>query len=539
MFNPKELLANRIKKVSFFRVVIALLSLFLVIYWKTKIEIFSEKAIFYEILIFIFFISVVYGILIKYSKRLEYLAVVQIIFDLLVIGFLIAFTGGIDSPFIFFYALPILEAGIFFGKNSAYTTMFVCLIELAAGFVFQYYRIYPYKEAQYLRGIAYAPDEFYYSFSVFALGFLILGLLIGYLNLETSKIREHLEESEAKFYDLESLKGAIIKSINSGLVVFTNNSDVTYMNEIAIDTMKKINFIEKEKTLIHLFNEELQQVVQNQKVYRSEKKVTCYNGENMWLGYSLVPLMDHNDAVIGTLLNYQDITSLKVMEENLRISDKFAFLGKLSAVIAHEIKNPLASLKGGVGLLKETLDLDDENKKVLDIIQREIERLKKVIDDFLSYTKSPNVNMSKIYLKNLLEEIWFELMFSAVNKDNYSFIYKGDENVIIHGDPNQIRQVFLNLFINSIEIMKENNDGGKVAVQVESSKDSITVDVEDEGGGINDANIDRIFDPFFSLKNNGTGLGLAIVYKIMQEHGGMVGVRNAGKGAVFSLRFKA
>lgn len=533
MTAAEKFLFNRIKWVSFFRAVIAFFSLILIIYWKSKIEIIEQSGVFFKILIFVFIITIIYAGLIKKKKNLQLIAILQIFVDIVIVSLLIAYTGGIDSPVIFFYAFVIMEGSRYFGKNGAHITMALSVFFLGLVFFTQYHKYFPFDNL-FFQKVYYYKNDFYYSFSIFSLGFMLLGLLIGYLSHETTKMHQEIIEQEAKYYDLEFLKSAIINSLNSGLIVFSKDGSITFANEMAKNIAKQIKF-HMWYTIRDYFIDEIVQVNNEGKILRGEKKIFL-DGKDYWIGYSAVPLFDHNHLQIGVLLNFQDITNLKQMEEQLRITDKFSFMGKLSAFLAHEIRNPLASLKGGVEYIGELKNLGDDYRKIIDIMTREIERLNKIVSDFLYFTKISKPEKTNIYLKNLLDEIWFEV--KMINKDNnhYQYLYKGDENLVIKGDPNQIRQVFLNLFMNSLDAMKK-NCGTLIIVNAFIDNNETVIVFEDEGGGIEDENINKIFEPFFSTKENGTGIGLSIVYRIIKEHGGSISVSNGKKGAKFTLRF--
>lgn len=533
MTAAEKFLFNRIKWVSFYRAVFAFFSLILIIYWKSKIEVIEQSGVFLEILIFVFFITIVYAGLIKKKKNLRLIAIIQIFVDLIIVSLLIAYTGGIDSPLIFFYAFVIMEGGRYFGKNGAHVTMALSVIFLGLVFFTQYHRYFPFTNLAFQK-IYYLKNDFYYNFSIFSLGFLLLGLLVGYLSHETSKMRQEIIEQEARYYDLEFLKSAIVNSLNSGLFVFAKDGSITFVNDVAKNITRQIK-LDTWSKIGEYFKDEILDVNSNNKILRGEKKITI-DGEDYWVGYSTVPLYDHNNLQIGVLLNFQDITNLKIMEERLRIADKFSFMGKLSAFLAHEIRNPLASLKGGLEYIEELKSLGDDYKKIIDIMKREIDRLNKIVTDFLYFTKISKPEKTNIYLKNLLDEIWFEVNMVSRNANGYSFVYNGNENIIIKGDPGQMRQVFLNLIINSIDAMKVN--GGKcIYVNAFSDNNETAVIFEDEGGGILEENINKVFEPFYSTKESGTGIGLSIVYKIIQEHGANISVLKGEKGAKFILRF--
>lgn len=525
---------NRLKWIAFYRLLIAFLSLFLVIYWKSRIEIIEQTNIFYKILFLVFLLSILYAVFIKKQFFLKYVAFFQIFADLIIISLMTAYTGGIDSPLIFFYAFVIMEGGRLFGKNGAHIAMALAIFFLGLVFLSQYLNLFPFNNIV-TQKVFYFREDFYYTFSVFALGFLLLGLLIGYLSYETTKMQKEIVEQSAKYYDLEYLKSAIINSLNSGLIVFSKDGSITYMNDNAKNIIKnlfdEVSFIKFRE----FFKSEIDEVSLTERVFRGEKNIYSESNESKWIGYSIVPLYDHNNLSIGVLFNFQDITSIKKMEEQIRISDKFAFMGKLSAFLAHEIRNPLASLKGGIEFLVDSLNLDQESKKVADILQKEIDRLNKIVTDFLYYTRISRPEKTNVYLKNLIDEIWFELSFLKKISSNINYIFDGDENIVVKGDANQLRQVFMNLILNAIEAM-EKIGVGNLYVKTCKNNDEVVISIEDEGGGIKEEDLEKIFDPFFTTKEKGTGIGLSIVYRIIQEHGGKITVSNSKKGAVFTIR---
>lgn len=528
MPSPYDISEEKVRWVSLFRAIIALVSLVLLIYWQTKIETIGNIKDFLKILIFVFTLSLIYGGILTFIKRFFLLSIIQIIVDYFIVSFIIARTGGVDSPFIFFYVFPVIESGIFFGKNGAYPSTFLNLFFLGISFVLQYNKMYPYKE--YFR-YTYNKEELFYHYSIFSLGFLVLGLLIAYLNAETRKARESLKKSEDKYLDLEQLKSAIIQCIDSGLIIVIKPDKIYTINDLAKKILEKLSL--KEEDILNLFSNEIRNIFEKNESVKIERRLKRRD-QFFFIGASLVPLYDHNGDMIGSLINFSDITEKKVMEERLRIEDKFAFLGKLSTVIAHEIKNPLASIKGSINFVKENLDNKEDIDKLLNISSKELDRLNEVINDFLYYSRSSPLQLSKVYLKNLLEEIWFELTFSLTNKDKYCFNYEG-EDIVFKGDPGQMRQVFLNLFLNSLDAMKEKGEGN-IFVKTTQEDNHVIIEVEDDGGGIGEDHLGKVFDPFFSTKRNGTGLGLAIVYKIIEEHKGQIYVSNTERGAKFTIR---
>ncbi len=313
MEGKQQFLLNRLKWVSFYRVIIAFCSLLLLIFWKSRVDVIPESSYFITILIFIFAISIAYGIFIRKTKKPFLLIILQITIDLLVISFIVIATAGVESPFIFFYAFIILESGIFFAKKGAYTASLVNVFCIGLIFFFQYKPFYPFNRLLSGR-IVYSSQELFYSFSIFSLEFLILGLLVGYLTSEAAKMRENLAESEAKVYDLEYLKSAILSGINEGLVVF-DGENVTYINEVAKGILNKISTGNHEEVIRKVFADEIEDAKKQRGIIKFEKRLPAVTGENMWLAFTISPLMDHNNVIIGNLISLQDLTNYKDMED--------------------------------------------------------------------------------------------------------------------------------------------------------------------------------------------------------------------------------
>jgi two-component system sensor histidine kinase PilS (NtrC family) len=250
-------------------------------------------------------------------------------------------------------------------------------------------------------------------------------------------------------------------------------------------------------------------------------------------------LKDDANTVRGIILTFQDITKMVEMEEHIRRQERLATVGSLAAGIAHEIRNPLASLSGSIQLLQGDLELKGDDKRLMDIVVHETDRLNSIITDFLEYARPKNTQAERIALGPAVDETIILLKNSKTFNQNIMITCDIDPRVRLDGDAQRMRQVFWNLLINACQAMP---DGGAITI---SAAVSPPVDgrawsqiiITDTGLGIARELRDKIFDPFFTTKTGGTGLGLAIVYRIVEDHGGTIFVDSeAGKGTRFTIR---
>jgi signal transduction histidine kinase len=223
--------------------------------------------------------------------------------------------------------------------------------------------------------------------------------------------------------------------------------------------------------------------------------------------------------------------------EQLRRSDRLAALGQLSAGIAHEIRNPLGSIKGSIEILEEEVPVDHPKHEFVGIIKEEVARLNSLIKEFLQFARPPDPVVSLTDLNNVIDSTLTLLTRSAEDFQVEIRTILNPELPSIKLDPDQIRQVLLNVMLNSIQAMPE---GGLLEIHTAANRDSrtVTVEIKDEGVGIKKEDLNRIFDPFFSTRPEGTGLGLSVSYQLRENNGGTISVHdNQGPGVTFCIEF--
>jgi two-component system sensor histidine kinase PilS (NtrC family) len=233
-----------------------------------------------------------------------------------------------------------------------------------------------------------------------------------------------------------------------------------------------------------------------------------------------------------------DLTEIRRLEREVRMQDKLAAVGRLAAAIAHEIRNPLTSIAGSVSMLSGVPEMNEDHRRLLDIVTRESQRLNSIITDFLAYSRTKQYHFDRVDLIQLVEDT-LTLMDHRMTAEKTGITIArrfAVREALAIADGDKLKQVFWNLCENAVRAMKE---GGTLTAAVESLGDDWQVSFIDTGTGMTPQQIEKIFEPFQSNFEGGTGLGLAIVYQIVQAHEGKVWARSKpGQGTTFVLRLR-
>ena len=246
------------------------------------------------------------------------------------------------------------------------------------------------------------------------------------------------------------------------------------------------------------------------------------------IGVTVSPLRDVRDHVIGRVINFQDLTELRRLELHARRAERLATVGQLAAGIAHEIRNPLASISGSIELLRQAPQTSEDDRTLMAIVHREIERLNVLVGDLLDYANPRPKQPADFDLGALVEET-LRVARGEQALGEIELACEVDQPLSINADPAKLRQVVWNLVRNAADAAAT---GGKhVRVEARRTDGAVTISVADDGPGIARELVARIFDPFVTTKRKGTGLGLATSHTIVAEHGGRIDVETElGKG---------
>jgi two-component system sensor histidine kinase PilS (NtrC family) len=250
----------------------------------------------------------------------------------------------------------------------------------------------------------------------------------------------------------------------------------------------------------------------------------------MCVEFFVTPLAIGPEGPSGYVWCFDDVTEMRAMERELRKKERMAAIGAMSAGIAHEIRNPLASIAGSFDLLQAELKLTDEQRQLMRIIRRETERLNDTINGFLLYARPPAPRLGEVRLDRLIADS-IQLIENSPEVRPGHFIESDLEPATVAADENMMRQVFYNLASNALKAMP---DAGKLRISLREDGDRVRVRFEDSGVGMTDQQVDQLFLPFHSSFPTGTGLGLSIVYQIVESHRGSISVSSSpGRGATF------
>lgn len=480
----------------------------------------------------IFILTGLYWYLLKVVHNLPFLAYVQIAGDILLISWLVSMTGGIDSGFALLYHVTIISASIILYRRGGYLSASLASILYGGLLDMQYYSVLGFTPSQ-----NYTPIQVLYLLFVNIISFYTVALLSSYLSERLRKTRQELREKSIDFDDLQVVQDHILRSVGSGIITMNMTGEITSWNNAA-EQITGYRFDEIRTNWKKAFGDSIKGLFGHTddlkaRPVRFEGDIAKRDGSKATLGFTASLLKDEADTVRGIILTFQDITRLLEMEEQIRRQERLATVGSLAAGIAHEIRNPLASLSGSIQMLQGELELKGDHKHLMDIVLRETDRLNTIITEFLDYARPRSSRREQISLASLLEETITLFRNSREFRSDIVISCDIPATITITGDSRRLRQVFWNLLINSAQAMMR--EGGTITISAaygtDIDADEVIIRILDSGIGIDSEHLEHIFNPFFTTKPAGTGLGLAIAYRIIEDHNGTIDVKSEpGKG---------
>jgi len=469
---------------------------------------------------------------------------IQIGVDLVLITLLIHATGGAQSGYTFLFLVDVIAVSLlpkhFKPGNVAIasTLLFVGISLLG------YLRILPPIRGQTVYPWDLTLEELIFRIMVFLAGVLSVAALGMSLYAKTREARERLVQHQHFVGDLASLHENTIRCLSSGLLTTTLDGTITTMNGAACDILGIPLPAPVGRRLVDLLPSMAAVSVEALSpghVSRQEIEATHTDGTPRRLGVSATPLSDHTGEIVGCVIHFQDLTELRSMETAMRRAERLAGIGRLAANIAHEIRNPLASISGSIEILRKEPSADPEAQQLIDIAVREVDRVNGLISGLLDYARPRTEDRQRLDLGEMVLEIAkvFEQERRPVDIRVITDVQPG---VTIDGASGQLRQVLWNLLRNSVAAMPHGGEVRISAVRREHTNHDgeVMLSVSDTGIGIAPEDLDHIFEPFFSRRRDGTGLGLAITARIVEDHKGRIEVASTvGKGTTFTLCFTA
>jgi len=384
----------------------------------------------------------------------------------------------------------------------------------------------------------YESSEIFYRILVNVTAFYLVGLLSGFLSEQIRKGKAELKAKQRDIADLEILQENIIQSISSGLVALDEHGKVIAFNRGA----EGIFTIDSEDAIQRHIHDIAPFVMPYLKVSNpdrfSQLSYKKSDGQQIDLLLNISPLKDQDGSERGQILIFQDTTRLREMEREVKRMENLAMLGELAAGIAHEIRNPLASISGSLQVLNDGLPKEASriSKRLMRIMLREVTRLDHLINDFLQFARPQRTKIEEFDLNQLIMDTLYIFENSQNRSRDLAVETKLFGPLKIKSDPQELKQVFWNVFVNACEAMP---NGGSMCVRTDRMTeftgsgepvDSVRIRVEDSGPGIDAKVIKDMFKPFSTTKKDGSGLGLAIVKRIVEGLEGRVSGENLPSG---------
>lgn len=486
--------------------------------------------LFISTILFWYSLSLFYILLLSFWQEHRLQAALQVLSDVVLVTLVVHETGGWDSSLNFLYPLAIIVASVLLPRVWAGLVAALAFILYGTVLELNYYGVIPsycttHPGLKTLQAIIFV--------NLFA--FLAVAYLAGLLTHKLRQVGVQLKDASGALESLQALHENIIQSISSGLITTGLDGRITLVNAAAARLLER-PATELLGTPVHeLFLDPLPSV---ESLQHGEVRFDPPTKFRKTLRVRVSALSVPEKGELGFVYAFDDLTEIRRLEREVRIQDRLAAVGRLAAAIAHEIRNPLTSIAGSVSMLSGLPEMNEDHRRLLDIVTRESQRLNAIITDFLAYSRTKKYQFDRVDLIRLVEDT-LTLMDHRMTAENTGIEIKrrfSAREATVLADGDKLKQVFWNLCENAVRAMKT---GGTLTAAVEPLGEDWQVSFIDTGMGMTPQQVEKIFEPFQSNFEGGTGLGLAIVYQIVHAHEGKVWARSkSGQGTTFVLRLR-
>jgi len=496
---------------------------------------------FFVLIAVVYAVSLAYYATLHLVDRYPWLVNLQLSTDALLVAGFIGLTGGIVSVFSSLFVLPIIAASTIRFRRGALQVAGLSVLLYVAMVAGQYMGALPF----WLGAFELPTGRFaQYTIGINVFGFVAVALLSGSLADRLQSADARLAHTSLELNDLRALNEYVIDGLLSGLVTVDANTRILTFNRASTSIMGVTAEQAVGRDAIDVLQlpaatrAQLVTLAQT-KSLRVDFEYRTSAGQVLDIGL-MATMLSFPNGRNGYLFTFQDVTELRRLERNARLQQRLAAVGEMAAGIAHEIRNPLASISGSIQVLRQELPLSEEQGQLMDIVLRESARLNDTIRSFLAYARPQKFAVARLDLAKVVHDTVVLIRNSDEVRDTHTVdVQVPAEPVWFEADENQIRQVVWNIASNGLRAM---TGGGRLLLSVETGtaneREEVVLGVQDNGRGIPAEEIDGIFQPFRSSFDRGTGLGLAIVHRIVTDYGGVIQVSSAvGVGTTVRVRF--
>ncbi|TES93474.1 MAG: PAS domain-containing protein [Candidatus Cloacimonadota bacterium] len=512
------------------RPIIATLVLGPEIYFRRN-DPFSQVFPLVVIILISYFVSIIFYLILKTGRRGTVHDFVQTVSDTVIITGLVNFTGSINSPYTLLYFLNIVEGSLSLRPTGSFTITTIATTSfIVLGIVWMNRHLSPEVDT-----LTFNVEMVHYFLKVFIfiLFFYLATALITYF-------KERFTAGSLALEDVLMTTDDILENINSGIITIDKSGKIKHFNPAAMTILsldKKRVMGESYKEVFSSRLKKLSDLITNFSNEEKEQKrleIADDDGGKMLVMVTISAMMRENIGYGGKLINIVDLTVEEEIQKRLRTADRMKTALELSAGIAHEIRNPLASVQGAIEVITREIKSNERVEKLVTLVLKETKRLNNIIERFLQFVRIPqrerkNADITLV-LRDVVELIKNHPMYNKGIEINTEF---PQEQYIVFIDPEQIKQVFLNILLNSFTAVEKE---GKIEICFLKKDNYCGIAFNDNGIGIEKEYIDKIFQPFFSKTQRGSGLGLSVAHRIIEQHKGEITVESKKeKGSTFTV----
>jgi two-component system sensor histidine kinase PilS (NtrC family) len=504
-----------------------------------------SPGILFKAILLTYILSIIFLFLLKSSRDITLNIYIQCICDVALITAMVYATGGINSIYSVFYPLVVIYAVVFLGRKGG------LIIASAAGI---FYGIFADLE---FYGVIYplfslplpdSPQNAAYIFGriiTHILTFYLIAFLTSFVVEQETKVRKLLAEKQTAFEQLDLLHHSIIESVDTGILTVNLERRITSFNCAAAEITGFASRFVANQLYSDIFpggpSLEAGRTTNGNKGYaktRFEMSFKTGTGRSLILGGSVSPLKDRQGNTIGNIIIFQDLTEINKMKESLEKSRRLALIGEMAAALAHEIRNPLASISGSIQMLQRDPGCNETNERLMQIIMRGKDQLESFLRDFLLIARPARGLREEIDIRTTISEVMESLRCIADWHEPLDLVMMiGPEPVVAEVNRTEIKQIIWNVVLNALQAMPE---GGRLVIKAypccREERDGAEIRISDSGCGIAPEDLKKIFEPFYTTRDRGTGLGLAVVSRIVEGYRGHASIESEpGRGTICTI----